>query len=59
MVIGNLLSECTLEKFNLDSVNEGFHCVSGEKGAAREHKSTFHAISRIVRSEGFLSVYNG
>ncbi len=33
--------------------------LSGEKGAAREHKSTFHAIGKIVRNEGVLSVYNG
>lgn len=25
----------------------------------KEHKSTFHAIGKIVRNEGVLSVYNG
>lgn len=33
--------------------------LAGEKGVVREHKSTFHAIAKIVRSEGVMSVYNG
>jgi hypothetical protein len=34
-------------------------CVAGEGGATREHKTSFHAISRVIRSEGVLGLYNG
>ena len=34
-------------------------CVAGEGGAVREHKTSFHAISRVIRSEGVLGLYNG
>jgi solute carrier family 25 oxoglutarate transporter 11 len=33
--------------------------MSGEGGAARQYKSTFHAFKSIVRSEGLFAVYNG
>jgi solute carrier family 25 oxoglutarate transporter 11 len=33
--------------------------MSGEGGAAREHKGTFDAIKNIVRKEGILGFYNG
>ncbi|CAI8008665.1 Mitochondrial 2-oxoglutarate/malate carrier protein [Geodia barretti] len=33
--------------------------LSGEGGAVREHKTSFHAISRVIRSEGVLGLYNG
>ena len=40
-----------------------FFCLSlvfvGEKGAVRQHKSTFHAVASVVRQEGFLELYNG
>ena len=34
-------------------------CIAGEGGAVREHKTSFHAISRVIRSEGVLGLYNG
>jgi solute carrier family 25 oxoglutarate transporter 11 len=33
--------------------------LSGEGGAVREHKTSLHAISRVVRGEGILGLYNG
>lgn len=33
--------------------------VLGEGGALREHKTSFHAISQVVRNEGVLGLYNG
>lgn len=33
--------------------------LSGEGGKVREHKTSFHAIGRVVRSEGVLGLYNG
>ncbi len=33
--------------------------LSGEGGGARAHKSTLHAISNVVRSEGLVNLYNG
>jgi len=34
-------------------------CTPGEGGKVREHKTSFHAIARVVRSEGVLGLYNG
>lgn len=34
-------------------------CCAGEGGKVREHKTSFHAIARVVRSEGVLGLYNG
>ena len=31
----------------------------GEGGKGREHRTSFHAILRILRNEGFLGIYNG
>ncbi|XP_064384029.1 mitochondrial 2-oxoglutarate/malate carrier protein-like isoform X1 [Halichondria panicea] len=33
--------------------------LSGEGGANRVHKTSFHALVRIVRTEGFFALYNG
>jgi len=33
--------------------------MSGEGGAAKAHKSTFQAITNIVRQEGIVGMYNG
>lgn len=33
--------------------------ISGEGGAVREHKTSFHAFIRILRSEGFFGIYAG
>lgn len=33
--------------------------LSGEGGKVREHRTSFHAIARVVRSEGVLGLYNG
>ena len=33
--------------------------VSGEGGASKAHKSSLHAMSNILRDEGFLGFYNG
>ena len=35
------------------------YLFSGEGGKIREHKTSLHAIGRIVRNEGILGVYNG
>lgn len=32
---------------------------TGEGGKVREHKTSFHAIARVVRNEGVLGFYNG
>ena len=32
---------------------------AGEGGKVREHKTSLHAIGRVVRSEGILGLYNG
>ena len=37
----------------------GFLYSSGEGGQLREHKTSFHAIAKVIRSEGFLGIYNG
>lgn len=34
-------------------------CSVGEGGKLREHKTSFHAIARVVRNEGVLGLYNG
>ena len=34
-------------------------CVAGEGGGVKEHKTSFHAISRVIRGEGILGLYNG
>ena len=31
----------------------------GEGGAARQHKTSLHAIGKVIREEGFFGVYNG
>ncbi|KAL6058399.1 Solute carrier family 25 member 11 [Balamuthia mandrillaris] len=33
--------------------------LSGEKGAARAHKSSFHALVNIAKQEGIVSLYKG
>lgn len=33
--------------------------LSGEGGSTRAHKSTLHAITNVVRSEGIVNLYNG
>jgi len=33
--------------------------LSGEGGAAREHKTSFHALTNIFRKEGFRGIYAG
>lgn len=33
-------------------------CV-GEGGAVRQHKTSLHAIARVIRDEGFFGIYNG
>jgi len=33
--------------------------VSGEGGGARAHKSSFHAFQNVLKTEGFLALYNG
>lgn len=33
--------------------------LSGEGGAARQHKTAFHAIANIARAEGLTGMYNG
>ncbi|PIK40352.1 hypothetical protein BSL78_22805, partial [Apostichopus japonicus] len=35
------------------------HVLSGEGGAAKAHKSSFHAIRNIISQEGFFGLYNG
>ena len=32
---------------------------AGEGGAVKEHKTSFHAIARVVRNEGMFGLYNG
>ena len=31
----------------------------GEGGATRQHKTSLHAIVRVIREEGFFGIYNG
>ena len=31
----------------------------GEGGATRQHKTSLHAIARVLREEGFFGIYNG
>lgn len=33
--------------------------MSGEGGKVREHKTSFHAIGRVLRNEGIFGLYNG
>ncbi|XP_065842563.1 mitochondrial 2-oxoglutarate/malate carrier protein-like [Oscarella lobularis] len=33
--------------------------LSGEGGKVKEHRTSFHAIAKIMRSEGFIGVYSG
>lgn len=33
--------------------------MSGEGGAAREHKTSFHALANIFRKEGLSGIYAG
>jgi solute carrier family 25 oxoglutarate transporter 11 len=33
--------------------------MSGEGGTVREHKTSFHALSKIFRNEGFRGIYAG
>ena len=33
--------------------------MSGEGGATREHKTSFHALTKIFRNEGFRGIYAG
>ncbi len=33
--------------------------MSGVEGAAREHKTSFHALITIFRNEGILGLYAG
>ena len=32
---------------------------AGEGGAAKEYKTSFHALASIVKKEGITGVYNG
>ncbi|XP_055329214.1 mitochondrial 2-oxoglutarate/malate carrier protein-like [Paramacrobiotus metropolitanus] len=54
------LSGCmaTLVVHPLDLVKNRMQ-LSGEGGAAREHKTSFHAIGNIARKEGVLGLYAG
>ena len=31
----------------------------GEGGAIRQHKTSLHAIARVIRDEGLFGIYNG
>ena len=42
---------CKLSLFVLTNVGEG--------GAARKHKTSFHAIARVIGEEGLFGIYNG
>ena len=33
--------------------------MSGEGGGIREHKTSFHALAKIFRNEGFRGIYTG
>lgn len=35
------------------------HWSVGEGGKSRDHRTSFHAILKIVRSEGVFGMYNG
>ena len=37
--------------------NENF--FKGEGGSARDHRTSFHAIARILRNEGIFGIYTG
>ena len=36
-----------------------FSPCTGEGGKVKEHKTSLHAISRVIRNEGVLGLYNG
>ena len=33
--------------------------IIGEGGVSKDHKTSLHAIARIVRNEGFFGIYTG
>ena len=39
--------------------DSNFLFAVGEGGAIKEHRTSFHAVARILRNEGFLGIYTG